>query len=146
MSLRAFGPETVYGDGVRAADSPIFAAMISELAEGRSAAEDRAIALETLLADVESLHEPNGDGDCPACVTASPCLTMLLLRREIDVDQAFGAMRDAQVIDLARAEREGPPVPSLSELLAQPTRGMDRFFDALLGLPHPAERPDRAAS
>jgi len=24
--------------------------------------------------------------------------------------------------------------------LAQPTRGMDRFFDALLGLPHRADR------
>ena len=35
------------------------------------------------------------------------------------------------------AERLGP---LLAELLAQPTRGMDRFFDALLGLPSRADR------
>ncbi|MDQ1745856.1 MAG: hypothetical protein QOD07_119 [Frankiaceae bacterium] len=114
--------------------------MISELGQERADALRRVAELGALLADLEALHEPDGDGECPACVTPAPCLTMLLVRGEIDSEQAFGALRDAEVIDLARAERATAPVPSLSELLAQPTRGMDRFFDALLGLPPRADR------
>jgi hypothetical protein len=114
--------------------------MIAELGQGRDEAERRAHDVGDLLGDVEALHEPDADGDCPACVTPGPCMTMLLIRRAITVDQAFAAMRNAHVIDLTRTEREAPPVPSLSQLLAQPPRGMDRFFDALLGLPDPAER------
>ncbi len=114
--------------------------MISELGQERADALRRVAELGGLLADLEALHEPDGDGECPACAAPAPCLTTLLLRGDISSEQAFGALRDAEVIDLARAERDCPPVPSLSELLAQPTRGMDRFFDALLGLPPRADR------
>jgi len=114
--------------------------MITELGQERADALRRVAELGALLADLEALHEPDGDGECPACMTTAPCLTMLLVRGEISSEQAFGALRDAEVIDLARAERASAPVPSLTELLAQPTRGMDRFFDALLGLPPRAER------
>jgi hypothetical protein len=125
---------------VRASETPIFATMISELGQQRAEALGRVAELRGLLADLEALHEPDGDGDCPACMAPAPCVTMLLLRGDIDSEQAFGVLAGAQVIDLATAERESPRVPSLTELLAQPTRGMDRFFDALLGLPHPADR------
>lgn len=125
---------------MRASETPIFATMISELGQERAEALGRVAELGALLADLEALHEPDGDGECPACAAPAPCVTMLLVRGEISSEQAFGALRDAQVIDLAHAERECPRVPSLTELLAQPTRGMDRFFDALLGLPHPADR------
>jgi hypothetical protein len=119
--------------------------MISELGQERADALRRVAELGARIADLEALHEPDGDDECPACAAPAPCLTMLLLRGDISSAQAFGALRDAQVIDLtqiegARGERECPPVPSLSELLAQPTRGMDRFFDALLGLPNRADR------
>ena len=114
--------------------------MISELGQERADALRRVAELGGLIADLEALHEPDADGECPACVAPAPCLTMLVLRGDISSEQAFGALRDAQVIDLAHAERTSPPVPSLTDLLAQPTRGMDRFFDALLGLPHRADR------
>lgn len=152
MSLPVPGRRTVYVVPVRAADSPIFATMITELgaeraeAVGRAAAaEARADELADALSALEALHEPNADGECPACGAPSPCLTMLLLRRDITVEQAFGALRDGQVVDLVSAERPARPVPSLSELLAAPTRGMDRFFDALLGLPEPGGRDRRAS-
>jgi hypothetical protein len=110
--------------------------MIAELGQDRVEAELRASALGDLLGDLEALHEPDADGDCPACMAPGPCLTLLLIRRDITVEQAFAVIRGAEVIDLTRAERDVPRVPSLSQLLAQPSRGMDRFFDALLGLPH----------
>lgn len=125
---------------VRAFDSPIFATMISELGQERADALRRLAEVGGLVADLEALHEPDGDGDCPACHAPAPCLTTLVLRGDLSSEQAFSALRDAQVIDLARAERDSPPVPSLAELLAAPTRSMDRFFDALLGLPDPADR------
>jgi hypothetical protein len=108
--------------------------MISELGQQRADALRRVAELGGLLADLEALHEPDADGECPVCLAPAPCLTTLVLRGEMSSEQAFGALRDAQVIDIARAERDSPRVPSLTELLAQPTRGMDRFFDALLGL------------
>lgn len=114
--------------------------MISELGQERADALRQVAELGALIADLEALHESDLDGECPACVAPAPCLTMLMLRGDISSEQAFGALRDAHVIDLARAEQPCPPVPSLTELLAQPTRGMDRFFDALLGLPSRADR------
>jgi len=140
VSLRAVVSGSVYVEGVRASETPIFASMITELGQERADALRRVAEVSARLADLEALHEPDADGECPACVAPAPCITLLLARGEISTEQAFGAMRDGQVIDLARAERESVPVPSLTELLAQPTRGMDRFFDALLGLPHRADR------
>ena len=140
MSLRAVAAARDYVGTVRASETPIFASMISELGQERADALRRVAELGGLLADLEALHEPDGDGECPACAAPAPCLTMLLLRGDISTEQAFGVLRDEQVIDLARAERASLPVPSLAELLAQPTRGMDRFFDALLGLPSRADR------
>src|SRR3954465_13453690 len=122
--------------------------MIVELGQARDEAEGQAAALARHLADIEALHEPDGNGDCPTCCTAAPgppppprcparpCLTPLLIRREITIDQAYAAIRDHQPIDLTAAEsRQAPPVPSLADLLAAPTPGLDRFFDALLHAP-----------
>jgi hypothetical protein len=64
------------------------------------------------------------------------------LHREISVDQAVSWVREHHVIDLDAA-RPHPPVPSLKELLATATPGVDRFFDALLG--SPPRRPDERA-
>jgi hypothetical protein len=118
-------------------DTPILSGMIIELGQAREEAWDQADALARLLADVEALHEPDANGDCPTCATTAPCLTHLLIRREITMDQAYSVVRDNQPIDLVAAEagRPTPPVPSLSKLLAAPTPGLDRFFDALLHAP-----------
>ena len=89
--------------------------------------------LSGIIADLEALHEPDSNGDCPTCLAPAPCVTHLLVRRQIDLAQAYAAVRDHEPIDLVAAERQGPPVPSLAELLAVPARGMERFFDALLG-------------
>lgn len=114
-------------------DTPILSGMIVELGQARDEAWDQVDALAQQLADIEALHEPDGNGDCPTCGTTAPCLTHLLIRREITIDQAYSAIRDHQPIDLAGAEsRPAPPVPSLADLLAAPTPGLDRFFDALL--------------
>ena len=53
------------------------------------------------------------------------------------MDQAYSVLRDHRPIDLAAAEfaRPTPPVPSLKKLLAAPTPGVDRFFDALMQAP-----------
>src|SRR3954465_11880628 len=110
--------------------------MIVELGAARDEAWAEADALPQRLADIEALHEPDGNGDCPTCGTAAPCLTHLLIRREITIDQAYAAIRDHQPIDLTQTEsRQTPPVPSLADLLAAPTPGLDRFFDALLHAP-----------
>ena len=108
-------------------DSPIFSSLIAELGRERSD-------LRRLLADVEALHEPDANGDCPTCMTPAPCLTTLMLHREVSVEDAFAVVRERQPIDLVRDER-GPLMPTVAELLATPTDGMDRFFDALLGRP-----------
>ena len=121
-------------------DTPILSGMIVELGRARDEAWDHADALAAQLADIEALHEPDGNGDCPTCGTTAPCLTHLLIRREITIEQAYSVIRDHQPIDLVAAEaRTGPPVPSLSELLAAPTPGLDRFFDALLHAPAGAD-------
>jgi len=122
-------------------DTPILSAMIAELGRAREEAYEEAAALSRLLADIEALHEPDGNGDCPTCVTTSPCLTHLLIRREITVEQAYASIRDHVPIDLVGAEaRQTPPVPSLAQLLAAPTPGLDRFFDALLHAPVAADQ------
>ena len=122
-------------------DTPILSGMIVELGHARDVAWEEADALAAQLADIEALHEPDGNGDCPTCGTAAPCLTHLLIRREITIDQAYAAIRDHQPIDLVAAEQRGaPPVPSLADLLAAPTPGLDRFFDALLHAPAGVER------
>jgi hypothetical protein len=125
-------------------DTPILSGMILELGQALDDASEQAATLARMLADIEALHEPDGNGDCPTCVTTAPCLTHLLIRRDITVEQAYAAIRDHRPIDLAAAEsRDAPPVPSLAQLLAQPTPGLDRFFDALL---HPPVAADRSAS
>ena len=126
-------------------DTPILSGMIVELGRARDEAWEHYDALAQQLSDIEALHEPDGNGDCPTCGTAAPCLTHLLIRREITIDQAYAAIRDHQPIDLIAAEsRQGPPVPSLADLLAAPTPGLDRFFDALLHS-EVAEGPTAAA-
>jgi len=121
-------------------DTPILSGMIVELGQARDEAWAEVDALAQRLADLEALHEPDGNGDCPTCGTTSPCLTHLLIRREITIDQAYAAIRDHQPIDLVAAEtRPAPPVPSLADLLAAPSPGLDRFFDALLHAPAVAD-------
>ena len=121
-------------------DTPILSGMIIELGRARDEAWAEADALAQRLADLEALHEPDGNGDCPTCGTSAPCLTHLLIRREITIEQAYAAIRDHQPIDLIAAEsRPAPPVPSLADLLAAPTPGLDRFFDALLHAPAVAD-------
>ena len=117
---------------VSGSDSPIFAALITELGRERTDAVAQTEQLRRLLADVEALHEPDTNGDCPTCVAPAPCLTTLMLHGEVSVEDAFAAVRERAPIDLVRDER-GPLVPSVAELLATPNEGMDRFFDALLG-------------
>jgi hypothetical protein len=122
-------------------DTPILSGMIVELGQAREEAYDEADRLSQLLADVEALHEPDGNGDCPTCGSVAPCLTHLLIRGEITVEQAYSAVRDHQPLDLVAAEsRQGPPVPSLAQLLAAPTPGLDRFFDALMHAPVSADQ------
>jgi hypothetical protein len=117
-------------------DTPILSGMILELAGARDRAWEQADAAARLLADLEALHEPDTNGDCPACATTAPCLTHLLIRGEITVNQAFAAIRDHQPIDLVAAETAASPaVPSLADMLATPAPGLDRFFDALLRSP-----------
>jgi hypothetical protein len=122
---------------VRFDKTPILSGMIVELGRARDEAEEQAHVLARLLADVEALHEPDGNGDCPTCATTAPCLTHLLIRRQISMDEACSALRDNRPIDLVAAEgaRPTPPVPSLATLLAAPSPGLDRFFDALLREP-----------
>jgi hypothetical protein len=111
-------------------ETPILAALITEFGERRRLAEDAAARLARLLADVEALHEPNAGGECPTCGTLAPCPTLLLVQGEIDLEAAFDVVRGREV-DVTSAHR-APSVPSLSEMLGQPTDGVDRFFDALL--------------
>lgn len=115
-------------------NAPVLAELIDGLYSQRSAADARADAAAGLLSDLEMLHEPDAGGDCPTCVVEAPCLTLRLLRREITIDDALSWVRDHRVIDLTY-ERTTPTVPSLKELLAVAPHGVDKFFEALLGLP-----------
>lgn len=125
--------------------APIFASMVTDLQRARAAAETRAGALDRLLAEVEALHEPDSNGDCPTCLTEAPCVTFGLLHRELTFETACVSIRDREPIDLVAAEGPSRPhVPSLAELLAVPNPGVDRAFEALLGLPATA-RPRRSA-
>lgn len=119
------------------ADTPIFADLVLDLGRARDDARGRAALLEQLLADLEGLHEPDSNGDCPTCRTQAPCVTHLLLRGDITTEQAYAAVRDNVVIELAANDDNvnRRPVPSLAELLAAPTASFDRFFDALLRTP-----------
>ena len=116
-------------------DTPILSSLIAELATARDHAHSRALELEQLLADVEALHEPDSNGDCPTCLAPAPCVTHLLVRRQIDLDQAYSVVRDHQPIDLVGIEEARPKVPSLASLLETPSPSLDRFFDALLRNP-----------
>lgn len=118
-------------------NAPVLAELIDGLYAQRTAADARAEAFAGLLSDLELLHEPDAGGDCPTCVVEAPCLTLRLLRREVGIDEAVASVRDHRVIDLD-GDRVTPTVPSLKELLAVAPHGVDKFFEALLGLP-PAE-------
>jgi len=128
-------------------ESPIFYDMIASLGVERDVAEARAAELRGLLADVEGLHEPNVGGECPACRTPGPCLTLQLAHGLVTLEAAFAALREDQPIDLVAAEaaRPSPPIPSLKELMAVAPHGVDKFFEALLAdPPAPGRRRDTA--
>jgi hypothetical protein len=127
-------------------DSPIFYDMIASLGVERDAAEARAAELRRIVAEVEGLHEPDIGGDCPACRTPGPCLTLQLVHGLITLEAAFSALRDDQPIDLVAAEndRPSPTIPSLQELMAIAPTGVDRFFQALLADPPTHRRRDTA--
>lgn len=117
-------------------ETPVLSTMIIDLGRARDEAQQRADELRQLLTDLEALHEPDRNGDCPTCLAPAPCLSQLMLRREIDLEQAYAVVRDHQPLDLSSLEEpHRPPVPSLATLLAAPATGLDRFFDALLHQP-----------
>jgi len=96
VSLRAVVSGSVYVEGVRASETPIFASMITELGQERADALRRVAEVSARLADLEALHEPDADGECPACVAPAPCITLLLARGEISTEQAtLGDLVDA---------------------------------------------------
>jgi hypothetical protein len=114
--------------------TPILASMIADLGERRRLAAADAERLRRRLADVEGMHEPDADADCPTCRAPAPCPTLRLARGEIDYEMACAAVRG--LIDLTAVEgssRGVPPVPRIADLLASPNNGVDRFFDVLLG-------------
>ena len=116
------------------ADPPLFSALIVDLGRARREAMTVAEQQGRLLADLEALHEPDANGDCPACMTEAPCLTLRVLRHELTFSQACTEVREHGVIDLAEADDvPRPNVPSLADMLAKPAPGVDRFFEALLG-------------
>src|SRR3954469_12639814 len=110
--------------------------MIASLGVDRDAAEARAAELRQVVANVEGLHEPDVGGECPACRTQSPCLTLQLVhglitleapcppRRVARVRPPPGAVspprRTARPMPLAPGGTPGPPppIPSLKELMA----------------------------
>jgi hypothetical protein len=120
-------------------DTPVFAGLIRDLGERRRQAAADAGKLRQRLADVEALHEPDADSECPTCGTSAPCPTLLLARGEVDYETACSAVRG--LIDLTALEPDGrdrpvaPPMPRLADLLDSPTTGIDRFFDVLLSTP-----------
>ena len=126
-------------------DEPIFAGMVTDLQRARTLAERRAFELDRLLAEVEALHEPDANGDCPTCLTEAPCVTFGLLHRDLTFEHACVSVRNRDEIDLVAIEQpDRPPVPSLAELLAVENPALDRAFETLLGLPSRA-RPRRSA-
>jgi hypothetical protein len=120
-------------------DTPVLAGLIADLGERRRRSAADASRLRRRLGDVEALHEPDADSECPTCGTPAPCPTLLLARGEIDYEAAVSAVRG--LIDLTAIEppdedrRTAPPMPRLAELLDSPTTGVDRFFDVLLSSP-----------
>jgi hypothetical protein len=112
-------------------DTPIFIALLEETGERRRAAEDQAASARAQLADVEALHEPDRQGNCPTCQAEAPCPTLRLVRGEIDLESAYGLVRGQ--IDLTGEPATTPHIPRLSDLLAGSTASVDRFFESLLG-------------
>lgn len=114
--------------------------MVTDLLDARSLAEQRIDELDQLLADVEALHEPDSNGDCPTCLTEAPCVTFGLLHRDLTFERAMVTVRDRSHIDLTAIEQpDRPAIPRLATLLATPNPAMDRAFEALIGkrtLPH----------
>jgi hypothetical protein len=122
------------GHGADAGGTPIFAELILDLGRERDAADARTAHLVRLVADVEALHEPDSNGECPTCGSEAPCVTLLLLRGEVSLEQACAAVRDGRPLDLTGADSpDAANVPRLKDLLDAATPGVDRFFDALLG-------------
>jgi hypothetical protein len=116
-------------------DTPVFAGLIRDLGERRRQAAADAGKLRQRLADVEALHEPDADSECPTCGTSAPCPTLLLARGEVDYETACSAVRgliDLTVLEDDEDRRTAPPMPRLADLLDSPTTGIDRFFDVLL--------------
>jgi len=108
--------------------------MVTDLLDARTLAEARVEELDRLLADVEALHEPNADGDCPTCLTEAPCVTFGLLHRDLTFERACVTVRGREQIDLIAAEwPDRPSVPSLAKLLDEPNPAMDRAFEVLIG-------------
>jgi hypothetical protein len=108
--------------------------MITDLIDARSLAEHRIEELDRLLADVEALHEPDSNGDCPTCLTEAPCVTFGLLHRDLTFERALVSVRSRSPIDLTEIEQpDRPSVPKLATLLATPNPAMDRAFAALIG-------------
>src|SRR4051794_13298270 len=119
--------------------------MVKELQRARIDAELRAGELDRLLADVEALHEPDANGDCPTCLAEAPCVTFDLLHRDRTFEHACLSIRERDAIDLVAIEQpDRPPVPSLAELMALENPALDRAFETLLGLESSA-RPRRSA-
>jgi hypothetical protein len=115
------------------AETPVLASVITDLAERRRLAAADAARLRRRLADVEAMHEPDADGECPTCRAPAPCPTLRLTRGEVDYETACAAVRgliDLTVFD--RLDPPSPPVPRLADLLATSGDGIDRFFDVLL--------------
>jgi hypothetical protein len=123
-------------------EAPIFTEMVTSLQRAQVLAERRAAELDQLLADVQALHEPDANGDCPTCLTEAPCVTFGLLHRDLSFERACVSVRERESIDLVELEQPTrPPVPSLAELLAVPNPAVDRAFQVLVGLPdHPPRR------
>jgi hypothetical protein len=108
--------------------------MVTDLIDARSLAEHRVEELDRLLAEVEALHEPDSNGDCPTCLTEAPCVTFGLLHRDLTFERACVSVRNREPIDLIAAEwPDRPVVPSLASLLASPNPAMDRAFSTLIG-------------
>ena len=108
--------------------------MVTDLLDARSVAEQRIDELDRLLADVEALHEPDSNGDCPTCLTEAPCVTFGLLNRDLTFERACVTVRDSAPIDLTAIEQpDRPPIPRLATLLATPNPAMDRAFEVLIG-------------
>jgi hypothetical protein len=108
--------------------------MVTDLLDARTVAERRVEELDRLLADVEALHEPDSNGDCPTCLTEAPCITFGLLHRDLTFERACVTVRGREPIDLVAIEQpDRPRIPSLATLLATPNPAMDRAFMALIG-------------